>query len=82
MWQAIAVVAAFLALVAVGLLFVNRSLYKEEGKDPVVQVTLLGIVLQYTLNTISMHAKHNELIAGTLRSCVCVVSLPAVADII
>lgn len=39
MWQAVALVVLFLALVAAGLLFVNHSLYKDfEGKDPVVQV--------------------------------------------
>lgn len=39
MWQAIAVVAVFIVLVAVGLLFVNHSVYKDfEGRDPVVQV--------------------------------------------
>ncbi len=39
MWQAIAIVAVFAVLVAVGLLFVNYSVYKDfEGRDPVVQV--------------------------------------------
>lgn len=39
MWQAFAVVAVFIVLVAVGLLFVNHSVYKDfEGRDPVVQV--------------------------------------------
>jgi len=40
MWQAVVLVALFIALVAAGLLFVNQSLHKEfDGKDPVAQVS-------------------------------------------
>ncbi len=40
MWQAVVLVAIFIALVAAGLLFVNQGLYKDfDGKDPIAQVS-------------------------------------------
>ena len=40
MWQVVVLVALFIALLAVGLLFVNQGLYKDfDGKDPVAQVS-------------------------------------------
>ena len=61
MWQAIALVAIFVALAAAGLLFVNHNLYKDfEGKDPVVQVTphrhALANMVQQTHRCFAMQA--------------------------
>lgn len=50
MWQIVVLVALFIALLAVGLLFVNQGLYKDfDGKDPVAQA-LFAVVFALSAN--------------------------------
>lgn len=49
MWETFTLLVIFGVLVTAGLLFVNRSLYKDfEGKDPVVQVNNRLLVIPWT----------------------------------